>query len=75
MEAYREVSVRRAKERRADAESRELPEVTPEERAGTLAAMREYMAGIGRPMVEERNTAADFDPNRNGYDPDRDIEF
>lgn len=72
MTAYREVSARR----RTQEPSPALPEPSQEEREQTLAAMREFMAGIGRPMVVERNTVESWKPvdaDRNGHDPDADI--
>jgi hypothetical protein len=69
--AYREVSSRR----RASEAPEPLPDPSPEEKERTLALMRAYMAKVGRPMVEERNAVSDFDPDRNGHDPDGDIPF
>jgi hypothetical protein len=45
--AYRETSARR----RSLEPAPPLPEVSPQEREWTLAAMREYMARIGRPAA------------------------
>jgi plasmid stability protein len=70
--------VRERRERKkAEKEAREhLPpaDVSEEKRAQMVAAMREYTAKFGRPDLMAK-IGRRMEPDRNGHDPDTDIEW